>query len=856
MKPSSKRLLGVLFLTSFSLIAAIVGTNLFVMNNLRESTLRTAEINLARYSLTLAEEADRSFKSLDLVLSSVGDYLGRRGVTDSASYQQTMSDQETHLMLREKITGLPQVDAVTMINERGKLINFSRYWPIPDVDISDRDYFRALQADANLETFISAPVQNRGTGTWNIYIARRLNDPNGAFMGLLLGAMSLQYFENFFGATSPGVGTAVSLVRDDGLLLARYPASDRIGKISSGAGQRALAAGGSLREAGDTDQQMRLHAARMLPNYPVLIAVSQTEVSALQSWRSIAALIVAMSSLTAIVLLIVTVVIARWWIRQDQLISDAQSANAAKSTFVAMMSHEIRTPMNAVLGLATNLLDSRLDAEQRRSVVGIHDAGDALLDILNDILDFSKLEAGRLSLESIAFSPEALVESALSIVLPRATARGLRVRNQIDPSLPIALQGDAGRIRQVLLNLMSNAVKFTPSGEVVVTTKCRWADESFAALEWIIADTGIGIAEQDIGSLFTDFAQADSSISRRFGGSGLGLAICKRLVEQMGGEIQVSSAYGKGTTFRFSLTLPLASQLPVPDTDDPVVYSDFRQRIAALGRPLRILIVDDNPTNRLVAAKMLQDFPTQTNTASDGNEAVTAATRFSYDVILMDVRMPEMDGLEATRAIRACDGSMQGAPIIAFTANAFAEDAIACREAGMNDFVSKPVRKKALIEAILRVLPRPDTAGERAIAAATDGIDLAPSRQPKPGVPAATTLHVARDTYETMVEEIGCEATLEIIAVFVKDTDERLALLRQLSVASHRREIEREAHSLKSAAATFGLHDLAGLARELEKTAPVITEADYIAMIGRLETAFGAARAAQRPDDGCVTVSI
>ena len=252
-----RRLLGALGAITLALICTIVGTNLIFLSNLRESTLQTAEANLARYSLTLAEEADRSFKSLDLVLSSVGDYLGRKGVTDSASYQRMTSDQETHLLLKEKITGLPQVDAVTMINAQGKLINFSRYWPIPDVDVSDRDYFKALKADPNLETFISAPVQNRGSGTWNIYIARRLNDPNGEFMGLLLGAMSLQYFENFFGSTSLGLNTSISLVREDGTLLARFPPTDGIGKPSSGGGQRALAAGGTIRELSTRDQRMR-----------------------------------------------------------------------------------------------------------------------------------------------------------------------------------------------------------------------------------------------------------------------------------------------------------------------------------------------------------------------------------------------------------------------------------------------------------------------------------------------------------------------------------------------------------------------------------------------------------------------
>src|ERR1039458_7254300 len=263
MKLRRRRSTRALVLASLALICTIIGTNAIFLYNLRESSLQTTEANLARYSLALAEQADRSFASLDLVLSSVGDYLGRKGVTDAASYQRIMSSQETHLLLKEKITGLPQVDAVTMIDAQGKLINFSRYWPIPDVNVSDRDYFKALKADPNLETFISAPIQNRGSGTWNIYIARRLNDPNGEFMGLLLGAMSLQYFENFFASTSLGVGSSVSLVREEGTLLASYPQSENIGKQSSGSGQRALAAGANIRDLSANDQTMRIRSARM-----------------------------------------------------------------------------------------------------------------------------------------------------------------------------------------------------------------------------------------------------------------------------------------------------------------------------------------------------------------------------------------------------------------------------------------------------------------------------------------------------------------------------------------------------------------------------------------------------------------
>jgi signal transduction histidine kinase/DNA-binding response OmpR family regulator len=830
-------LLGALGVIALALICTIVGTNLIFLGNLRESTLRTAEANLVRYSLTLAENADRSFKSLDLVLSSVGEYLVRKGVTDRASYRRLTSDQETHFLLREKIAGLPQVDAVTMIDVDGKLINFSRYWPIPDVDISDRDYFKALKADPNLQSFISAPIQNRGTGTWNIYVARRLSDPNGEFMGLLLGAMSLQYLENFFGSTTPGLDTSISLVREDGTLLARFPPTDMIGKPSSGGGQRALAAGGTIREPSSRDQRMRLRAAKTLPNYPALVTVTQTEESALRSWRGMAMLLSAMSLISAAVVLVAAFMIARWWKRHEHLVRAAEAANAAKSTFVAMMSHEIRTPMNAVLGLATTLLETSLDTEQRRFVQAIHNAGDSLLEILNDILDFSKLESGQLSLEQIAFSADALVHNTLSIIGPRASAKDLTIGSIGDTTLPPAVIGDAGRIRQVLLNLVSNAVKFTSAGEVVVSTRCISRDDQHAIVEWAVRDTGMGIAQEMIGSLFVNFVQADNSISRRFGGSGLGLAICKRLVEQMGGEIKVTSTLGQGSTFSFRLTLSVAENVAAPEQNDVSADTALSARIDAFGRPLRVLIVDDNPTNRLVAARMLKDFDIQTDTACDGAEAVTAASRFNYDLILMDVRMPEMDGLQATRVIRARGERLPTVPIIAFTANAFPEDLTACREAGMNDFVVKPARKRAMVEAILRVLPEPAPAK-----------DLLPEYQapplaPTPSAPAIPVAALDREVFKELVREIGEEAAFEVLTVFTEETQIRLKLLRQLSVEKDRTRIGREAHSLKSGAGTFGYRELASLAVRLERDAARLAEHEYREVVDCMDAAYAAATA-------------
>jgi signal transduction histidine kinase/DNA-binding NarL/FixJ family response regulator len=507
----------------------------------------------------------------------------------------------------------------------------------------------------------------------------------------------------------------------------------------------------------------------------------------------------------------------------------AEAAMRARSEFLAVMSHEIRTPLNAVLGFANTLLESKLDTEQRLNATALHAAGDDLLRLLNDILDFSSLDAGRIPFEDAPFSPAAVVDMTVSIAKRSATAKGLALRVDIDPDVPSVLRGDAGRLRQMLLNLLTNAIKFTRSGEIVVEARWLSGTATHATVQWSVTDSGIGIAPDRIGGMFTDFVQADSSVNRRVGGSGLGLAICKRIIDQMGGWIGATSIVGRGSTFTFRVTLPISELVIEAEGSAGSAIAGLKSHIVALGRPLRILLAEDNPTNQLVGKQLLREFDANVSVASNGLEAVQSAGDFSYDVVLMDMQMPEMNGIEATRAIRARGGVHARVPIVALTANAYPEDVKACLDAGMNGFVAKPVGKCALAEAILRSLTGAFAAPPQALNDAGYSDD------------AAEAAIIDPSAIDEFIAQVGCDSTDEIVTVFLSETERRLGVLRGLPV-NDQDAIRQEAHTLKGSSGTFGLMRLAMLSRKLERGASGIAPDDYHVALDGLDDAFARSR--------------
>ncbi len=500
---------------------------------------------------------------------------------------------------------------------------------------------------------------------------------------------------------------------------------------------------------------------------------------------------------------------------------EAEAASTAKSQFLANMSHEIRTPMNGVLGLADILLATTLDDWQRQVLETQQRSAQNLLDVINNVLDFSKIEVSKLELRALDYDPRAMVRELTESFRASAERKGLALTFEIDATVPAGLHGDMPRLRQVLTNLVGNAIKFTDSGTVMVSARLRDGGE----IRWSVRDTGIGIAPNETTLVFDAFAQADGSHSRRFGGTGLGLTISKEIVSLMGGVIGVDSVLGQGSTFWVDLPVALAHQaIPVAAASGPT-----RPSVQLRGS---VLLVEDNPVNQLVAYTFLTDFGLRVSTADNGRTAVDRVDAESFDLVLMDCQMPDMDGFEATTRIRAREQERKQArrlSIIALTASAIAGDRERCLAAGMDDYLSKPFSREQLASVLRRWLP--DGQRDKGAIGGTSATALRSDSNP---IDAAVL-----GAFREWSAEDGPSLVTQLVEAYLTDTPVRVARLLAGFRSGDVDGMRTVAHSLKSSSAFVGARHLAELFKTLETLGRVDVASQAPAILALVEAELG-----------------
>ncbi len=733
---------------------------------------------------------------------------------------------------------------VAVIDRDGLMVTSNLDPGAQRVDLGDREHFRVHVGRETDELFISKPVFGRVSGKWSVQLTRRVTMLDGSFGGVVVVSLDPEYLASFYQSINLGENGSVAVVGMDGVVRARGARrnGDSIGaSIAGGAlfDNLARADSGFYSSESQLDQVERLFAYRKVADYPLAVVVGLARDEVFEQFANDRRTYLLAATLLTFWLLLVTSVMSRYQRGLARTRDLAQAGTRARSEFLAMMSHEIRTPMNGVVGMADLLLDSPLDEEQAQLAATLKDSAEHLLQIINDVLDFSKLEAERVEIEQIPFDVERVVRGTVAILEPRAREKNLELRVEIAPDVPARVNGDPARLRQVLLNLIGNGVKFTRVGGVTVKVE-RAAEFGRGAdvLAFTVVDTGIGVPPDARKLLFREFSQLDSSISRRFGGTGLGLAICKRLVDLMGGGISVESEQGKGSSFRFTAKFHQGVAEPLDDGDGAEAAGTDAGTGGSPGaifaeRGLRVLLAEDNPTNQIVAIKMLKSLGLAADVVANGVDAFTACSETRYDLILMDIMMPEMDGIAATNAIRRLPRPNCDAWVVALTGNALRGDEETCRQAGMNDFLAKPFVKDDLRLKLERFLASaPGIATPKIPAHAATAAAAVP--------PASTSSEPVFDKsiYDELADAIGAEDTRAVFSTFMHDTRNRLATMAILALRAERAAVVRDAHAIKSSAASLGLLALSARAKRLEQGGRDLPSPALYACVAELSATF------------------
>jgi signal transduction histidine kinase/CheY-like chemotaxis protein len=701
MNIASKRIRFRIALVGFASLLLVWTTAVYELTRSQRAHLREAEVRTAVESQVFAEYSESTIKRLNELILDLRPYW----TGDWRAFAEVIQRRQ------ENIGDI--AFQVAVIDRDGRLAFSNLARPNDRTDLSQREHFRVHAEDPQADRlFISKAIKGKVSGKWTIQFTRPIFH-DGRFDGVLVVSVSPELFSSFAPKLQIAEGSVIALLRDSGEMMARYPVLESsYGQVLADRPylQPGSPVSGNDRRVASIDGRERVYGYYKLPAHGLTFVIGEPidlVLAPFHAYRNLVVGIAFFISLLSIFLFygLIRALATQEALREELVVSKeaAEAANIAKSRFLATMSHEIRTPMNGILGVAQLLMQPELKTPERLDYAQIIiDSGKTLLALLNDILDLSKIESGHLELEQITVVPARIIDEVASLFTEQAGAKNLLLETAWQGPEKLAFPGDPVRLRQMLCNLVSNAIKFTAAGSIRVDGKFMATTGGKGILEFTVSDTGIGIPPDKLNLLFKPFSQVDASTTREFGGTGLGLSIVRTLAHLMGGEVAVNSSAGEGSCFSFRIPVsPLEESKAAPE---PPRLSQAAPGVAA-ERSGFVLVVEDNRTNRRVIEAMLDKLGIKRRSVENGKEALDfLAAGVMPSLVLMDCQMPVMDGFAATTAIRHRE-IKQGAPrlpIIALTAGAFEEDRTHCMAVGMDDFLTKPINMEALSATLAR----------------------------------------------------------------------------------------------------------------------------------------------------------